>query len=30
MKHFMFDVVPYVAPFLFGIGFIIAAITPLA
>lgn len=30
MKNFMFNVVPYVAPFLFGIGFIIAASTPLA
>lgn len=26
MKHFMFDVVPYIAPFLFGIGFVIAAV----
>lgn len=30
MKNFMFNVVPYVVPFLFGIGLIIAASTPLA
>lgn len=30
MKNFMFNVVPYVSPFLFIIGFIIAANTPLA
>lgn len=30
MKNFMFNVVPYVAPLLFGIGFIIAASMPQA
>lgn len=30
MKNFMFNVVPYIVPFLFSIGFIIAASTPLA
>lgn len=30
MKNFMFNVVPYITPVLFIIGFIIAASTPLA